>query len=205
MLFDSILSYHSYIFCGLLCPICLLGILGPFSFLGLPWPFSNHAFPWAFTNSLGLPSPNYLYLILGANGFFISPLISLLVLLWACCGPFSLFYILLMSLLLLSFQAHSSPFASLGPTLLAREPFIPAIYARWLFLACYLWSASVAWLFFFYWTCQNEPQQCLSQISSFNIIKLLCNLPYGRIFISAPNQVLSYLEMTLSLSPQGFA
>ena len=110
----------SYIFCGLLCLICL---------------FSNHTFPGAFTNSLGLPCPNYLYLILGADGSFISPLISLLVLLWACCGPFSLFCILLMSLMGTAFKSA------------------------------------------------------------------FC----GKTFISAPNQVLSKLEMALSLSPQGFA
>ena len=85
---------------------------------------------------LGFPSPITLYLILGVDRSSISPLLSLLALLWACCGPFSLFYILAMSLLLLSFRAHSSLFASSKPTLWAREPFIPATWAQWLFLTC---------------------------------------------------------------------
>ena len=126
----------SYTLCKLLCPIFLLGILGPFDFLGLPRPFSNLAFPWAFTNSLELPRLIVLYFILGADRSSISPLLSLLILLWACCGPFSLFYILPMGLLHLSFQVHSDLFASLRPTLRAREPFIPATWAQWLFRAC---------------------------------------------------------------------
>ena len=85
---------------------------------------------------LGFLGPITLYLILGADGSSISPLLSLLTLLWACCSPFSLFYILLMGLFLLSFRAHSSPFASSRPTLWARKPLIHATWAQWLFLAC---------------------------------------------------------------------
>ena len=85
---------------------------------------------------LGFPGPITLYLILGTDGSSISPLLSLLALLWACCGPFLLFYILPMGLFLLSFRAHSSLFASSGPTLWAREPFILAAWVQWLFLAC---------------------------------------------------------------------
>ena len=85
---------------------------------------------------LSFPVPITLYLILGADGSSISPLLSLLALLWACCGPFSFFYILPMGLFLLSFWAHSSPFAFSGPTLWTREPFILATWAQWFFLAC---------------------------------------------------------------------
>ena len=84
---------------------------------------------------LGFLDPITLYFMLGSDGSSISPLLSLLTLLWACCGPFSLFYILPVGLLPLSFRAHSSPFASSGPTLWAHEPFIPATWIQWLFLA----------------------------------------------------------------------
>ena len=69
-------SSARFIAFGLLCPICFpLSVLGPFAFLGLP-------------------RPNYLILILGAHGLAINPLLSLLSLLWACRGPFSLFHII---------------------------------------------------------------------------------------------------------------
>ena len=71
--------------------------------LGHPWPIR---FPWASSTlflilrSYGLlltpldfPDPITLSFILGAHGFSISPLLSLLALLRACCGSFSLFYI----------------------------------------------------------------------------------------------------------------
>ena len=64
-------------------------------------------FPWASSalfltlhshgflpNSLGFYGPITLSLILGAHGLAINPLLSLLSLLWACCGPFSLFHII---------------------------------------------------------------------------------------------------------------
>ena len=71
----------------------LLGILGPFTFLGHSWPFlimCSHGF---LLTPLGFPSPITLSLILGAHGLVINPLLSLLALLRAYCGPFSLFYI----------------------------------------------------------------------------------------------------------------
>ena len=64
-------------------------------------------FPWASStlfltlhshgfllNSLGFPSPITLSLILGVHGLAINPLLSLLLLLWAYRGPFSLFHII---------------------------------------------------------------------------------------------------------------
>ena len=78
----------------------LLSHLFPF---GHPWPI---CFPWASLalfltlHSYGLLltplrflSPITLSFILRAHGFAINPLLSLLALLRACCGPFSLFYI----------------------------------------------------------------------------------------------------------------
>ena len=88
-----------YIACGLLCPIYFsLGHPLPICF---PWAssaiFSNSAFSWVFTNffgfPLGFPSPITLSFILGAHELSISPLLSLLALLHAWCGLFSLFYI----------------------------------------------------------------------------------------------------------------
>ena len=68
-----------------------------------PWPIY---FPWVFfilfltlhshrvlLTPLGFPDPITLSLILGAHGFAINPLLSLLTLLRACYGPFLLFYI----------------------------------------------------------------------------------------------------------------
>ena len=72
-----------------------LGRLGPVCF---PWASSalfltlhSHGF---LLNSLGLPSPITLSLILGAHRFAVNPLLSLLSLLWAYRGPFSLFHII---------------------------------------------------------------------------------------------------------------
>ena len=48
-----------------------------------------------YSYRLGLMSrPNYIISHPGAHGLAINPLLSLLSLLWACCGPFSLFYII---------------------------------------------------------------------------------------------------------------
>ena len=73
-------------------------------FLGHPGPA---CFPWApstlfltlhshglLLNSLGFPDPITLSLILGAHGLAINPSLYLLLLLWACRGPFSLFHII---------------------------------------------------------------------------------------------------------------
>ena len=72
--------------------------------IGRPWPI---CFPWVLLalfltlyshglllSSLGFPSLIALSFILGAYGLVINPLLFLLLLLWACCGPFSLFYII---------------------------------------------------------------------------------------------------------------
>ena len=104
--------------------------------LGHSWPA---CFPWAFSTLfpillshkplltlLDFPDPITLYFILGSDGSSISPLLYLLTLLWAYCGPFSLFYMLPMGLLPPSFRVHSGSFASSRPTLWACEPFIPA-------------------------------------------------------------------------------
>ena len=125
--------------------ILFIGSCVPFS----SWAFLAHLLSLGFLGSfpillshgplltlLGFPGLIILYLILGADESSISPLLSLLALLWTYCGPFSLFYILSMGLFLLSFRTHSSLFVSSGPTLWAREPFIPATWAQWLFLAC---------------------------------------------------------------------
>ena len=93
---------------GLLCPFCFsLGILGP---------FPNFVFPWAFTGFIGLPWPSYFILILGVYGSAINLLLSLLALLWACRGPFLLFFHIthcpgVCYLLFLSFWALLSTFA----------------------------------------------------------------------------------------------
>ena len=78
---------------GLLCPIYfLLGILAPICF---PWVSSAiflHSHEFLLT-PLSFPGLIILSFILGAHGHSISPLLSLLALLRACCGPLSLFYI----------------------------------------------------------------------------------------------------------------
>ena len=82
---------------------CLWTLLSHLFPLRHPWSTS---FPWAslalfltlhshelLLTPLGFPDPITLSFILGAHGLAISPLLSLLALLWACCGLFSLFYI----------------------------------------------------------------------------------------------------------------
>ena len=95
-------------------------------FLG---PFTNFVFPWAFTGFIGLPRPNYFILILGIYGLAINPLLSLFALLWACRGPFLLFFHIIHYLwvcysLLLSFRALLSPFAFSRPIYLFHGPVI---------------------------------------------------------------------------------
>ena len=69
--------FFYFIIGGLLCPICFFfsGVLGPFDFLGLPWPLSLH-FHELLLSSLGFSSPITLFLILGAHGIAINPLLS---------------------------------------------------------------------------------------------------------------------------------
>ena len=107
-----------------------------FSF-GCPWPI---CFPSAslalfltlhshglLLGSLGFPGPITLSLIFGAHGLAINPLLSLLTLLWACRGPFSLFHIICcpspmvcFSFLFFSFRAPLSPFTPSGPICLSH-------------------------------------------------------------------------------------
>ena len=93
---DSIQSFglFGYIACGLLCPIFLLSILNPFTFLGHPQPFLVLCSYGLLLTPLGFLGPITLSFILRAHGLSINPLLSLLSLLRACCGPFSLFYII---------------------------------------------------------------------------------------------------------------
>ena len=71
-----------------------LGVLSPFTFLGplLALFLTLHSHELLLT-PLGFLDPITLSFILRAHGLSINPLLSLLSLLWACCGPFSLFYI----------------------------------------------------------------------------------------------------------------
>ena len=71
---------------GRLEPICF-----PWASLTLFLTLHSHGL---LLNSLGFPDPITLSLILGAHGLAINPLLSLLSLLWACRGPFSLFHII---------------------------------------------------------------------------------------------------------------
>ena len=79
----------------------------PVSHLFSLWRPEPICFPWASSalfltlhfhglllSSLSFPGPIKLSLILGAHGLTINPLLSLLSLLWAYCGPFSLLHII---------------------------------------------------------------------------------------------------------------
>ena len=99
LFFSQLLNMIIGLFIILLAGSCvpfifLLGILGPFAFLGHPRPFflTLHSHGFLLT-PLGFPDPIILSFILGAHGLSISPLLSLLALLHAWCGLFSLFYI----------------------------------------------------------------------------------------------------------------
>ena len=70
-------------------PWASLAHLLALGFLGLS---TNFVFLWAFTHFIGLPRPNYFIVILGVYGPAINPLLSLLVLLWACHSPSLLFF-----------------------------------------------------------------------------------------------------------------
>ena len=86
-----------------------------------------------FTSFIGLPWPNYFILILGVYGSTINPLLSLLALLWACRGPFLLFFHIIHCSwvcysLFLSFRALLSPFAFSRPIYLFHGPMIYCSY-----------------------------------------------------------------------------
>ena len=104
--------------------------------------------------SLDFLDPITLSLILGAYRPTINPLLSLLALLWACCGPFSFFYILPMGLFFLSFWAHSSPFAPLYEPV--SRSFLPLGLNGFFLLANF--GLLVLLGFFSYWACQNKSQ-----------------------------------------------
>ena len=115
---------------GLLCSFCFpLGILDPLAYLGFLGLFPNFVFSWAFTDFIGLLRSNYFILIFGVYGPTINPLLSLLTLLWACRGPFLLFFHIIHCLwvcylLFLSFRALLSPFAFSRPIYLFYGPMI---------------------------------------------------------------------------------
>ena len=105
---------------GILCPFLPWASLAHLLSLGFLGPFTNFVFPWAFTDFIGLPRPNYFILILGVHRLAINPLLSLLALLWACRGPFLLFFHIthcpwVCYSLFLSFRALLSPFAFSRP------------------------------------------------------------------------------------------
>ena len=68
----------------------LVSHLYPF---GHPRPFLILCSNGLLLTLLSFPSPITLFFILGAYGLALNPLLSSFVLLWACCGPFSLFYV----------------------------------------------------------------------------------------------------------------
>ena len=100
--------------------------------LGILGPFSNYAFPWAYTNlltPLGFPDPITLSFILEAHELSINPLLSLLALLRAYCGPFSLFYITYYPwVCYFSLRAPLGLFASSRPVYLFYGPMIHYSY-----------------------------------------------------------------------------
>ena len=71
---------------GLLCPICF-----PSASSALFLTLHSHRL---LLSSLGFSDPITLSLILGVHGLAINPLLSLLSLLWANRGPFSIFHII---------------------------------------------------------------------------------------------------------------
>ena len=118
-------------------------------------PFINFAFSRAFTNFIGLPWPNYLFLILGVYGLAINTLLSLFALLLGLQWPFLtfLYHILPMGMLFLSFRASLSPFTSSRPICLFHGPVIHYSYRLGLMvlrLVCQPFATLIAGLSSFY-------------------------------------------------------
>ena len=136
--------------------------------LGFLSLFPNFVFSWAFTNFIWLPWPNYFILILGVYRPVINPLLSLLALLWACYGPFLLFFHIIHCpwicyLLFLSFRALLSPFAFSRPIYLFYGPVIHYSYCLDLMVFCSLsfanfFSVSVARLGFLPFICVSQKR-----------------------------------------------
>ena len=156
-LFPSSDSVSFTLFAGCCIPFPSWASLANLLFLGFLSPFPILLSYGPLLTLLGFPGPITLYLVLGADGSSISPLLSLLALLWACYGPFLLFYILPMVLLLLYFWAHSSPFASSRPTLWAREH---SYHLGSIAFSCLLTLFCLfCWVFSLTGLVKNEPQQ----------------------------------------------
>ena len=99
-----------------------------------------------------------LSLILGVHRFAINPLLSLLALLWVCCGPFSLFYITYYPWVC---HFSLSP-GSLRPICLFYGPAIHYSYRLGLmFFSIHLLTLfyPCCWASSFYWASQNDHQQ----------------------------------------------
>ena len=188
-----VLPYHSIIPAVMLFDPSLLGLFGPAAYSSLNdsiWSFGfcitllvGFFIPfisfWAslalfltlrsyglLLTPLGFPNPITLSFILGAHGLAINPLLSLLALLRACCGPFSLFYITYcpwvcyFSLSLGSFRpicflkAHLFILWTYDPLFLPPGLNGFSIHLLTLFCPC-CWASS------FYWASQNEHQQII--------------------------------------------
>ena len=120
---------------------CLWAPLSHLFLFGHPWLI---CFPWAslalflilyshglLLTPLGFLSLIALSFILGAHGLSINPLLSLLALLWACCGPFSFFYITCCP-----WVCYFSLWAPLGPFAFSR--LICLFYRHMIYYFCHL-------------------------------------------------------------------
>ena len=146
--------------------------------LGRPGPV---CFPWASSvifltlhpygfllNSLGLPSPITLSLILRVHGLTINPLLSLLSLLWACRGPFSFSTSYTAhGLRFLSFRAPLSSFTFSMPICLSHGPMIHyscRLGLMGFLFICQLFSVCVAGLLLLTWASKMAINNCIYDI-----------------------------------------
>ena len=149
------------------------GVPNPFAFLRLPWPLTLH-FHELLLSSLGFSGPITLFLIIGAHGIAINPLLSCFHYFGPTINPLlSCFHYfgptvthshfftsytahgLLFFFFFLSFQAPLSPFTLSRPICLSYESVIHYFYHLGLmsFLSIYqIFSVCVVGLFLFTWT-----------------------------------------------------
>ena len=140
----------------------LLGILGPFTFLGHSRPFLILCSHGLLLTPLGFSGPITLSFIFWAYGFSINPLLSLLVLLWACHGPFSIStsyaaHGFATSLFLGSFRLVCFLKAHLF-ILQAYDPLFLPLGLNGFSIQLLTHSCLCCWASSFYWASQNEHQ-----------------------------------------------
>ena len=159
-------------------------------------------------NSLGFLGSITLFLILGVHGLAINPLLSLLSLLWACRGPFSLFHIIYCPWFTFSLFSGSFKPIYLFKTHLfiswACDSLILSLGLNGFFIRLLTPFCPCCWASPFHLGFQNGHQQCITEHVLLNPSNPKSE-PISHFFPEAQTSHQSpirYIHIPLSLSPK---